>query len=270
LINPIVVKISHPEINFIEFCRNGVTSFSFISRTGPMWFALTLLIFSFGHLLIRPVFDKFVHKHPFSVNAKNILMLVVLITLTTFGIRLIFPIGTAVINLQFCFFVAYIFMFLSGIIAYQKNIFNTITFIKAKKWFVSAFAFGAPLWAIIVYFGIRQNNLSNSLALGGWNLLAFGYAFWESFFCVTIMIGLIGVFKKYYNTQNALQRFLSANAFGVYVFHPLILVFISVLLKNWHILPILKFIVVIGIAVPITFIFVFLIRKVKVLRAIIS
>jgi glucans biosynthesis protein C len=270
LIFPVVVKIAHPNINLIEFYQKGITSFNFLSWTGPMWFALILLIFSITYVPFNQLFIKLANKYSCTINIKNVLGLITVITISAFVIRLYYPIGTSVINLQFCFFAADTLMFLMGTIAYRENIFENLSYQTAKKWLIAAFVFGIPLWVLVTYFGFSKNGLQYSAMTGGWNFSAFGYALWESFFCVAIIIGLIGIFKKKFNTQNALQKFLSDNAFGVYVFHPLTVVGTSVLLKNVTFYPVLKFIVVVLITVPASFMFAALIRKVRIFHKLFS
>ena len=270
LLFPTVAKIARPNIDILEFYKDKIISFSFVSRTGPMWFTLTLLIFSIIYIPIKHWLDKLAERFSFAINTKSVLGISSLIAIAAFSIRLIYPIGTSVMNLQFCFFAAYIFMFLIGIIAYRKNIFESISYQMAKKWFTAAFVFGIPLWILVIYFGTNRSSFQNSAILGGWNLPAFAYAFWESFFCVTIIIGLIGIFRTKFNTQNSLQKFLSANAFGAYVFHPIIVVTTSVLLKNVDIPLILKFTLVATITVPITFVLTSLIRRIQILQKLFS
>jgi surface polysaccharide O-acyltransferase-like enzyme len=270
LISPFVIKIGHPNIDLLGFYKKGLASFSFISWTGPMWFALTLLIFSIMYIPLNQLFIKLANRYSFTLNIKTALWLIVINGMSAFAIRLIYPIGTSVINLQFCFFAVYISMFLAGIIAYRKSILENINYSMAKKWFLTALTLGIPLWIVVVYYGVNKTGLQYSAILGGWNFLALGYALWESFFCVAIIIGLIGIFKKRFNTQNTLQKFLSDNAFGVYVFHPVVVVTTSILLKNVSIYPILKFVVVVFITVPLSFIFAALIRKVRILQKLFS
>lgn len=267
---PVVAKMGHPEVNITQYYLQGIKSFSFISWTGPMWFALTLLLFSIIYVPFNKLFIKITNRYVFEINTKTVLGLTGVITITAFVIRLVYPIGATVINLQLCNFAAYIFMFLLGIIASRKYILEHINYAMAKKWFITSFAIGIPFWILLVYFGVDNNDWHHAVLRGGLNLLAFGYALWGSFFCVAIIIGLIGIFKRLFNTQNSLQKFLSDNAFGVYVFHPLIVVTTSVLLKNLNFQPVLKFMIVVLITIPVSFIFVALIRKVKILSKLFS
>lgn len=270
LIYPVVTNMVRPHTNLFNIYQRGITSFGFLSWTGPMWFAVALLVFSIGYVPTNSWFTKLANKYSFSINIKNVLMLVTLITIAAFAIRLVYPMITSMFNFMLCFFSAYIFMFSMGIIAYRKNIIENINYQTAKKWFIGAFVFGVPLWILVMCFGINRIELQYSLIKGGWNFLAFGYALWESFFCVAIIIGLIGIFKKHFNVQNTLQKFLSDNAFAVYVFHPLIVVATSILLKNVNLPPFLKFILVVLITVPISFIFASLVRRLGLLKKIFS
>lgn len=271
LINPAIIKLAHPHEIHLDW--HSFTSLDFLSGSGPMWFALTLLIFSIIYSAINRVVTKLTNRFSFAVNIRNATILIGLITISAFLIRLIYPIGTAVFNLQFCFFAAYIFMFIIGTIAYKKNLLEKITLTQAKKWFIAAFAI-IPLWLIVTNAIIKSDGSIDKIQAtalhGGWHWLAFFYAFWESFFCVAIIIGLVGIFRHRFNTQNALQKFLSTNAFGVYVFHPIILVLVSLALKNLEIWPILKFIIVSTIVVPLSFMFAASVRKISFLRKIFS
>ena len=270
-LNPILLKIVYPNFNIVEMYLHGILNFKFLSWTGPLWFALALLIFTLIYTLFKNPCDYIVRKYSFNINIKNIFGLIIIIALISFTLRLIFPMVSPIMNMQLGNFSAYIFMFLMGIIAYQKNLFDKISYKNAKNWLFIAFFVCIPTWVIIMYFGASPKDSVKTLTfLGGWNLIAFAYAFWESFFCVSIIIAFIGIFKKNCNKKNRLQHFLSDNSFAVYVFHPLILTTITILLKNLHLLPILKFAIVVCLAIPTCFYFVHIIRKIKFIKKLFS
>lgn len=276
IINPIVMQISYSygaDIPWGGF-KNYMTSFAFISGTGPMWFALVLLIFSVLYCAIDRGITELTEKFSFAVTTRNISILIGVITLSAFAIRLFYPIGTSALNLQFCFFAAYIFMFMVGIIAYKKSLLEQINLTQVKVWSAAILLICVPIWLSLSRFFINKDgslhDVNAMIIKGGWNLPAFVYAFWESFFCVAFIIVLVGIFRQFFNTQNNWQKFLSANAFGVYVFHPLVLVSVSVLIRNLPILPILKFLAVAAITVPLSFVLSALIRKVTILHKLFS
>jgi peptidoglycan/LPS O-acetylase OafA/YrhL len=268
---PICEKLAHSDFSLSDYLH-GLITFQFVSWTGPLWFTVALLIFTLIYVACKRWFDVLAAKYAFKITLRNVLVLVLLIGMVAFTIRLVFPIGSSVLNLQFSFFSAYIFMFLLGIFARQTNVFETIDYQQAKKWLKIAFAIGVPWWVLMIYFGIpvQENQRTITPLEGGWNMVAFSYALWESFFCVTFILALIGIFKKAFNSQNAFQRFLSTNSFGVYVFHSPVLIAVSVLLKNFDLSPILEWMLVASIVLPVTFIVVHYIRKIPLMRKVFS
>lgn len=150
LIHPICVKMAFPEKDILSWYLNGIISFEFLDWNGPLWFALVLLIFTLIYVAMRKWCDKLSERYSFAITSKNIYILIALTTLTTFAIRLVYPKGNAVINLQFCFFAAYIFFFLLGIIAKQKNLLEKIDYKMAKKWLFIALGVGIPFWFFLV------------------------------------------------------------------------------------------------------------------------
>lgn len=268
IIHPVCVLISRPEVYIADYYVRGLLSFDFISWTGPLWFALALLIFTLVYVLTRKISVNFNLSTKFDINIKNVMLLVFLITIPAFAVRIVFPVGTAVINLQFSFFSAYVIMFAAGIMSFRYGIIDRIDYKTGKRWFAASFVIGLPLWIIIMLLGGPAEGIF--LINGGLNWQAFTYALWESFFCVTVIIGLVGIFKYRYNTQSGFQKFLSDNAFGVFVFHAPILISISILFKGFTLYPVLKFIFISAMAVSASFIFSYLIRRIGFLRRIFS
>jgi surface polysaccharide O-acyltransferase-like enzyme len=128
---------------------------------------------------------------------------------------------------------------------------------------------GIPFWlGLILSGGPIEGNFS--FINGGLHWQSLAFSVWESFFCVTFIIGLIGFFKHHCNSQNLLQKFLADNSFGVYVFHALILTSISVLLQGCFWPPVLKFIIVAILAIVVSYGFSYLIRQVSFLRKLFS
>lgn len=267
LIHPISVKLAYPEID-IHWYLNGIKKLDFLSWTGPLWFVEALLIFTlFYILLLKPIF-RFEIKNTFKIRIIHIVSLIVIITAVAFLARLFYPIGTNITNLQIGFFSAYIFMFLAGIIAGKTQILEQISLRSGKGWLAISLGIGIPGWLFIIFLGGVSEGIM--LIEGGINWPAFFYALWESFFCVTFILALVGIFKHRFNTGGWFQKFLSDNAFGVFVFHTPVLIGISVLLKGFIMHPILKFLLVSFLAVTVTFIVSWLVRCVPLFKKIFS
>lgn len=268
LIHAVTVKLAYPELDILEWYIRGLKSFNFLSWTGPLWFVEALLIFTLLYVLISKLISRSRLKLQLKISYPGVFILILLITIVAFLVRLVYPIGTDFYNLQFSFFSAYIFMFATGILANQSGVFDKITYKEGKRWLFISLVVGIPFWALIIMFGGAMED--NMQMLGGWNWPAFFFALWESFFCVTFIIALVGLFKYKVNINNRFQKFLSDQAFGVFVFHAPILVGISMILKTWDVYPLIKFIVVAPIAVIASFFFAWLVRRVAPLKKVFS
>lgn len=264
LIQPVAVKLAFPEINIWEWYLHGLKTLNFLGGTGPLWFVEALLIFSLIYVLIYKLFIKKEFKIKLKITNLNVVLLIAVITALAFALRLVYPIGTDFYNLQFGFFSAYIFMFSMGILAYAAEWFEQITLKDGRKWLIISLSFGIPSWFVLMFLGGATEGVM--LIEGGMNWPAFFYALWESFFCVTFILALIGLYKYKMNVSGRFQQFLSDQAFGVFVFHAPILIGISMILKDVEMHPIVKFFLVAAIAVVVSFLVSWLIRRVPVFR----
>ncbi len=251
--------------NFLSHYWGYLSGFQFIGASGPLWFAFALLIFSVIYALVRMVLPK--NKIPQEDNKSvpithtHIITVILLISIGAFLLRLVQPVGTSFYNMQLCYFSAYIVLFILGIIAYRHKFFQNIPYHFGMFWFKIALWAGIPLWFVI---GIGGGALTEGLTLfnGGLHWQSAAIALWESFFCVGICLGLLVLFREKYNRQGRISKFLSANAFAVYVFHAPILVAASMLVRGIAIYPLLKMIIMVMIMVPVCFGFAWLIRKI--------
>lgn len=259
-----------PKPSFVNFYSDYVYSLDFIGGSGPLWFAFALLIFSGIYAVIRKISKKTPASHNKELpKLGSISLLIVFIAIGAFLIRIIQPIGTNVMNMQLCFFMQYIVLFILGIKARRFNWFQKITYQWGCRWLKLGILLGILIWMTIFLIGGAQGTHGLDFFLGGLHWQNFTYALWESFVSVSISIGLLAFFKEKINRPNKYLSFLSNNAFTVYVFHAPIIVSLTILLRNWYIQPFLKFIVLTFISLPICFLashFVF--RKIPVLKRI--
>jgi glucan biosynthesis protein C len=227
-------------------------STSFLSGTGPMWFALALLIFSIIYAGVRlmgihaSTSDRVpTHLQVFGLFA--------LMSIGSFLVRIIQPIGTNVWNMQLGFFTQYILLFYLGVIARRHDWFNRIPIRFAMPWVLAVVLIGPVLWSITIIGVVRSGN-PETLA-GGVHWQSAGYATWESLFCVGACLGFLTIFREYVNRQGPFAHFMSNNAFAVYVFHAPILVVLAVLMRNWSEYPFEKFLMLSAMGLVVTFLF---------------
>ena len=237
-----------------KYFLNYMLSLDFLSGSGPMWFAFALLIFStiyaIARLLLRgpekPQQDESLPGHLAVVE------LGLLISACAFSIRLVQPIGTSIMNMQLGYFSQYIILFVIGIIAYRKNWLVRIPYSFGMIWFKAALIGGSIFWiAIQILGGGLSGNFSKYAGGLCWQSAA--YALWESFFGVGVCLGLLVLFRERFNTQGKFAKFMSDNCFSVYVFHPLILIPVTLALRELAWYPLIKFAIAIVISVPLCF-----------------
>ena len=82
---------------------------------------------------------------------------------------------------------------------------------------------------------------------GHWQSL--WYAVWEQLVGFSIVAALLCIGKERWNKPSKFLSTLSRSTFAVYIFHPLILIGLSVALHGWAIEPALKLLIVAPLAV---------------------
>lgn len=277
IINPFInyfilgVFINRPVQAFITYYMNYIKPFGFLGSTGPLWFALALLAFSILYTFIRMFLGEFIkiREDKMVPNHNSIILLILLISFLTFVVRIFQPFGVSILNMQLCFFSQYIIFFIIGIFAYRKNWLVNFPYNLGVFWLKIGLGIGLILWLFIMLLGGPLKG-EEYVILGGLYWQSAAYALWEELFGVGICLGLIVIFRDKFNSQGKLTKFLSQNAFGVYVFHAPILISISLLLKNFYFQPLIKFILVAFLTLPISFVISHFIRRISVCRKIFS
>lgn len=233
------------DLNFFEFVwkHQGF-------GVGPMWFVETLIYFTMIYLLVHKVFKRSGSEPNKPVPFPSVGLIIgvaLLISLVSFLVRLRFPLGSSLgeTGLQLPYFPQYIAMLILGIV-FQKNAwFEAITFRQGIRWFVVAQVM------ILITFPLVFINANNDLNQfdGGMTWQSALLCIWEQLTGFSLIIGLVGIFKQRFNRQGKWAILLSGAAYAVYIIHPVVIVTLSVLLKNWEIYPVLKFILLAPIAI---------------------
>jgi hypothetical protein len=239
-----------------------ITSLNFLGWSGPLWFAFALLIFDIVYAFIR----RYKHKNNQEKTKVNdfprfrkLIYLIGIIAFTAFMIRTRQRIGTNYFNMQLCYFAQYVILFIIGVKAYRNNWFSSIKYKVGIKWITCSLTAGFVLWAVIMLAsGASEGNQDIN---GGLHWQSAAYALWESFVAVGMSVGLIALFKEKYNKQNRLVKTLSDSSFAVYMFHAPIIITITLLFKPVLLPPLVKFIIMCIVSIPICFILSFFIFK---------
>ena len=252
-----------------------IASGSFLGSTGPLWFAVALLVFSIvyaiarkGRSLVRGISSPKPREEltvsPKAVHAAAAVIMTV-IAAGSFLVRLVQPVGTSWYNMQLCFFPSYIVLFFVGLWAGRRGLLAKLPRQAGMVWLRLAFIIGVPAWFLLLGLGGALSG-SEQAFVGGMHWQAAGYAAWEAFFCVAVSIGLVTLYREKANVRGRGTALLADTSFGIYTFHAPILVGVSVLLRAFTLYPLAKAVLVAAIAFSVSLGFTWMVRKTPGLR----
>ncbi|RAK10241.1 surface polysaccharide O-acyltransferase-like enzyme [Halanaerobium saccharolyticum] len=229
-----------PKDNFWLYLKEYITTGEFLDSSGPLWFAFALLIFSIIYAIMGKKREVSAKHLP---NTSIIILTIILVGTGSYFVRLVFPIGFEFLNMPLSNFAQHIASFIIGIKAYQYGWFNQVRYKVAKRWLIGSIVIGIISWlALILMGGVIEHG--DHIIKGKLNWQSYVYAVWESFICFGMSVGLIGFFRKKFNTKSRLLVILSKNSFSVYVWHTLVLVAVSLLMRDLVIYPLVKMMLV--------------------------
>jgi hypothetical protein len=261
--------------DILAFYKGYVSNLEFFRESGPLWFALALLVFCLVYAGLRRLAEALgvrkaaQHRAAKKVTHGLVAALIGLMAAASFLVRLVQPFGTSFYNMQLCFFPQYVLLFLIGLWSARSNFLASVPCRFGMAWFRLALAVGIPAWAALLGLGGALSGNEASL-LGGLHWQAAGYALWEAFFCVGICLGLIVLYRERANVRSRLTGFLADNNFGVYVFHTPIVVAASLALRYLTLNPLAKTVLVAVLVLPVCFLVAAAVRRVPGLRKLFS
>jgi glucans biosynthesis protein C len=237
--------------------------------SGPVWFLAVLLLFTIvyvawrGLTRHRPQTAARTGKLP---SNRAIYGFIFALSIVSFLVRTWWPAGRVFqpLNLQLSYLPQYISLYILGLIAYRRNWFFELSPRIGKDWLRSALiALLVPIIVTILFIiGGAGAGTQIGYSLGGLHWQAFVYALWESFMVVAVAMGLLVLFRTRWNRQGRLAKGLAANAYTVYLIHPLVIVSFASAFQAVALYPLLKFVIAVIIALPLCFLISSFIRKI--------
>jgi surface polysaccharide O-acyltransferase-like enzyme len=236
---------THPRITYLQYL-NGFDGWI---NFGVLWFVLALLVFTLLYTLFRLLTDKEVTPKR-APTAGRILLFAAGVGVVTYFVRISFPVGRVLepLGFQLGHFPQYVAMFTLGIVASQSNWLNTFRYQAGKQILYSTLIiifFGFPLFFILqkwLNFPVSYFNVG-----GHWQTL--WYAVWEQLVGFGMVTALLCIGRVHWNRPSAFLDKLSRTTFAVYIFHPLVLIALSVLAHSWDMDPAFKLIIIGPLAV---------------------
>ncbi|MEO6005029.1 MAG: acyltransferase family protein [Opitutus sp.] len=228
VLNPWHAKFPPVGHYYVQYLSRG----TFLRSTGPLWFALALLIFCLILAAIKPVSAHRGSIQPASSvppRPSTLLGFALALGVLSFLVRLVLPIGSNVLNMQLCFFPQYIAVFIVGLAAAREGWLvplATSTFARRAGW--AALIGGPVVLLTIMMIGGRSGHEPFT---GGWRWQAAAYALWEQCTGLGLSLGLMSWLSRRLNRDGPVLRWLSDRCFAVYVLHAPVLVALMIFFR---------------------------------------
>lgn len=249
VIHPFILLVLNPwNHDFgppMAFYRGYLASGRFLGSSGPLWFAVALLLFclalaawkgalgarlrqGFGGQASRPT------PAPAAPDAapsgKLLLGFAFALGLGSFAVRLVQPIGTNILNLQLCFFVQYIAWFLAGLHAARHGWLAPLAASRQTRTAGWLALVGGPL-VLLALLAFGAKNATVETFFGGLHWQACGLAVWEQLTGLGLALGALALFSRRLNTDSRPLRWLADRSFGVYVLHAPVIIALAMLYR---------------------------------------
>lgn len=208
IFGPLHYKLSNGEGNYFVFLLDLYANQPPLA-TGHLWFVASLLAYSFllwmGHWLLPK------GKMKSAISFLPILILIAGLTLITAFVRQYYPVDaweTWLIPVEPAHLPQYLTLFFLGAYLQGKN--------SLEKWNDQT---GLVFFTLAILLFLLRNSLS-AIPIPRW----LEEPLMESIFCVGLSIGLLVIFRRLLAKTNTYTRLLSENAYGIYLFHLLIVI----------------------------------------------
>jgi hypothetical protein len=201
---------------------------------------------------------------------RSILLFSLALGVISFLVRLVFPIGYTLPHLgfQLAHFPQYIALFSIGIIAYNNNWFSSFTYQQGKLWlWLAMFLIVIGFPCLYVLKLVTHSELE--AFLGGFTIQSFVNSIWEQSLGVSMIVAVLAIGKHKWNSQNSFMKELARSAYAVYIIHPMVLVLISLLLKDVAMATLIKFLITGVLSVSISFALGFLITRIPLVNKVV-
>lgn len=205
---------------------------------GPMWFVEVLIVFALLYAWWRRA-GRSGGQAAGAPSLKGVVLFTLGLAAVTVLWRIPVPQGTyvPVLGLPTPYFLPqYAAMFAAGVVAFRRGWFEALPGRAGRAGFVVA--------------GVASVVLLPPAALTTGLVAVAVTALWESVFAVGMIVGLVVLFRERFARQGPRGRFLSGNAYAVYVIHPLVLVAVAWAVRGLHAAAVVKFALVLAVSLP--------------------
>jgi len=204
----------------------------FLGGSGPMWFAAALLIFCLVLADLRtrwPAPDR-----PRAAPAAGELWFWGAVAVAaTFLVRVVQPLGTSVFNMQLCYFPQYVLAFGAGVAAARGGWLEALACSSRARWAGwLGLGLGPLALATVLFAGGLLRGQPFDDFRGGFGVRSLGLCAWEQLAGLGLGLGALSFCARRLDRATPLSLWLSGRSFGVYLFHPVVLVLLTLGLRK--------------------------------------
>jgi glucans biosynthesis protein C len=238
-------------------------------RAGHLWFLMHLLVYAVFYALWRSLKQHAKpkpHRKRAFPNSGIVLLYLVLLSGVTFVARIYYPIDTwknlLGVPAEIAHLPQYLSLFVIGIFFYHQDWLRKLPQRQGFIWL--GIGLGAVLLRYVYTLGGETLFPTRIIAGGGWNWRSLIWSTWETTICIGLCIGILVLFREYLNKQSQWSQWLPANAYAVYLIHILIVIALQIGFAPLPISPLLKFLGVTLVGVPLCFLSSHYLRKLPI------
>jgi glucans biosynthesis protein C len=276
-----VMIIFSPSVSYFAEVHNQTTTLSWFNyllkqnlsspNSSHAWFIVGLIAFELVYVIywryIKPrycISKQFENSSP---THSNILVVTTLVFVFTLLSRQIYPLGKQFIGLELANFVPYVFMYALGILVYRKQWLETLSEKITKRWFwlslISAIYFCTVIVALSKNPSVAKNYIT------GLNWESASLSLTQTLICIGFAGLLLHCFRNYFNSTNYLLSKMRENRYGVYIFHPAVVVAVTIAFEPVSMNAYFKFLAACILSTVLSFLIVALIRSSALVKRVI-
>lgn len=233
---------------------------------GPMWFVEVLLLFTLAYVGVRSLLPRLA---PPRVDVATTTVLAVALGIGSFLVRTRFPVNVWLPfpTIQPAHATQYVCLFAVGIWASGSDLGGRLGPGVSRYWHGLMVGVTTVLvTAFVATGGARGGREGLDPFLGGWTWQSLATSLWEQIFGVGMMVNLLRGFRERRNTAGRMLSSAAGSTYAVYVFHPIVVVLLALLLRPLAIPSLAKVAIGVPIAVVVLFAAARYVRSAPLLR----
>jgi len=246
-----------------------VTRWDDFLNAGHLWYLEHVLLFSAVYAVWRR-FRKVKNVPPASQSAKRpapgmvVTFAALLLVAVACGVVRIWSPIDRWMNLLGFFRVAFadvprdLAFFIFGAMAFRRGWFDSFPVRRGMTWLAIGVLAAMARYAVLLFPHSGLSALQSGVP----------YLIWEELVCFGMCIGLIVLFRQAANVQGPFGRMLAANQYSAYFWHPIFIMGIQMTLHPLPLAPLVKFLMVSAVGVPVVFFWSWLVRTIRPVRAV--